>query len=145
MTLIQAMRSDHPSVEADRSLMHAAALMEEPRCTLLPVIDTQGCLVGVLTALDLIRAYLVGDMDPGSGCVRDVMSVDPVGCPPDSSLDDVRDLMLHQRRTAVPVVQSDGRLLGVVLLLDVVDALTEPRTTTGPESEYVKRVRGEEI
>jgi CBS domain-containing protein len=49
MTLIQAMRTDHPSVAAERSLMDAAALMAETGCTLLPVIDAQGCLVGLLT------------------------------------------------------------------------------------------------
>lgn len=66
----------------------------------------------------------------------------PITCSPDNTLDDVDKLCGHYRISGVPVVDSDGRLLGIVTNRDmrfeddknrlVRDVMTKMPLVTGP-------------
>ncbi|MFH9616604.1 CBS domain-containing protein [Streptomyces pratensis] len=53
----------HPAVTAEPgwNVVHAARVMEEQRVKRLPVIDYEGCLVGVLSRSDLVQVFLRRD------------------------------------------------------------------------------------
>ena len=56
-TAKEAMTSPAITVEADKHVSQAARLMNEERIKRLPVVDSAGTLLGIVTRADLVRAF----------------------------------------------------------------------------------------
>jgi arabinose-5-phosphate isomerase len=84
------------------------------------VVNNDGSLAGFITDGDLRRALTTHD-DIRGLCARDAMTTNPVTIGPDASLG--RALELMERRpsqiSVLPVVDADGRALGLLRLHDV--------------------------
>jgi len=101
------------TVEEDRTIRDVRAIMERHRVTGLPVLGAEGRLVGIITARDL-RFRREDD-----ALVRDAMTRDPVvesGSPTPKS---ARDKFDEHRIEKLPVVDADGRLLGLITVKDM--------------------------
>jgi CBS domain-containing protein len=148
-TLVRTvMSSPVVTVGPDTSVDEAARLLAEHGFGALPVVAQDGVLVGLLRDDDLIvqdaRLHmptvinLLGGMIvwPGSlhrlddevrkvaaSVVRDAMDDDPPTVRADDSLELVATLMHDRDVTHVPVVDGDGRLVGVIARGDLVRAL----------------------
>jgi CBS domain-containing protein len=117
------------AVGPEASLAEVEQVLEKSHFNTLPVVDAQGQLVGVVTTLDLLKAFAFGpdSMIPPYGeimrrPVTTVMSRDPVTVPPRQPLARSLEKMLKTRNKSFPVV-DDGRLVGVVAREDVMRAL----------------------
>ena len=53
--------------------------------------------------------------------IRDIMTERPIVIRPEASIDEAISLILDQRVSGLPVVDADGRLLGVISELDIID------------------------
>lgn len=87
----------------------------------LPVLDEEGELVGMLSDRDLgsyVKSFTDGEGD-ASGRVGDLMSTDVVTVETDAELSDVIDTLIEQKIGAVPVVDGEGRLAGIISYVDV--------------------------
>ncbi|MFL5756600.1 MAG: magnesium transporter, partial [Chloroflexota bacterium] len=80
------------------------------------VVDTDGRLVGVLSLRDLIVA-------PPDARIADVMIDEPVAVGVLDHEDDVATVVARYNLLAVPVVDPDGRLAGIVTVDDAIDTL----------------------
>lgn len=96
----------------------------------LPVVD-DGKLVGILSQRDLLRATVAGmDGTPYSRArearfleetfVRDLMRTDVVTARPDETVRAAAQRMLAGHFGALPVVDADGTLVGIVTENDIV-------------------------
>ncbi len=85
------------------------------------VIDENDRLVGVVS----LRQLVIADPDTPIGQIMDPQVV-YVG--PDTDQEEVARLMEHYDLLALPVVDRDRRLLGMVLIEDVVDVIEEEAT-----------------
>ncbi|AGA90194.1 putative signal-transduction protein containing cAMP-binding and CBS domains [Thioflavicoccus mobilis 8321] len=142
MTLVQAMQTALPSVQAGDSLTAAAERMRDGGCVALPVVDDQGDVIGTLSVQDL--AYRLGNAAaPTEDKVGALIRPDPVCCPPETPLEEVAELISRQRQPAVLVKAPQGPILGMVDIFQILDALTPPQAAAGPVPDYVQRVRGE--
>ncbi len=83
----------------------------------LPVVDTQGRCVGVLTRGDLLR-----DGTDRSAPVTTVAAGDPVTIAPDELLQAALERMMEQRVEHLPVITDDGRLVGICTRTDLLRA-----------------------
>lgn len=95
----------------------------------LPVLAPDGSLAGIVSKLDVLRAYhftpetLVPRYEEiRQRPVRTVMSTQPLTVAPDTPLSRVLETLVATHVKSVPVVQ-DGRLVGIVSRSDVVGAL----------------------
>ena len=79
-------------------------------------LDDQGRLTGVLSLRDLIIA-------PGDAVVRDIMEGNVVRVHVSTDQQDIAHTVAHYNLLAVPVVDDDGHLLGMVTVDDAVDAV----------------------
>jgi len=106
------------TVEADRPIAEAARIMADKDIGALPVIE-KGALVGMVTDRDIaIRAVAAG-MSEG-GIVRDIMTGAIQCCHPAEDLSQALDEMSAQKIRRMPVLSSDGALVGIVTLGDIV-------------------------
>lgn len=117
------------------TIAHARKLAVQHRINQIPVVQ-KGKLVGILTDRDLRDAFpSVFDEAAHDGAnkhtsgwtpdrvhVESVMTRDVHTLGPDVSLADAARLMRAQRIGAVPIVESDGTLVGLVTRSDVLDA-----------------------
>ena len=51
--------------------------------------------------------------------VADLMTIDPIVISVDATIEEAEELLLHHRITGLPVVDSDGRLVGVISQTDL--------------------------
>jgi CBS domain-containing protein len=82
-----------------------------------------GRVVGIFTERDLVRA-----LDDGASLedpVRKYMTRDPIVAHPEESVESALSKMLVHGIRHLPVVTGDGKLVGVVSIRDLVEALME--------------------
>ncbi|MCC7012454.1 MAG: magnesium transporter [Planctomycetes bacterium] len=85
------------------------------------VLDREQRLLGVVSFRDLFRAR-------GSAYVRDVMKTDVASVPEEMDQESVGRLFAEQDLVALPVVDSSGRMKGIVTVDDIVDVVQEEAT-----------------
>ena len=101
----------------------------------MPVIDENIRVVGIVTAADILRAVRQGkNLD--SLHATDLMTKEPIVVNSETPIDDIIDIMLQKVIVLVPVVDGDGKLIGVVARLDILrEKLNEKFVTIGNKRE----------
>jgi len=112
------MTSNPSAIEADKTVVDAAKLMRDEDVGLAPVVEGDR-LVATLTDRDITIRVVAEGKDPESTRVRDVASTDLVTIDPDQELDEALRLMAQHQVRRLPVVEEDGRLVGVLAQADV--------------------------
>jgi CBS domain-containing protein len=155
------------TVTADSSVEAAAQLMLDHRISGLPVVDTAGTVIGIVTEGDLLRRAETGTgrrrprwlellLGPGrlaldyvqshASRVGDVMTRALVSITPATPLEEVVELMERHRVRRLPVIES-GRLVGIVsranLLAALVEALGGARPAAASDREIRRRILAE--
>jgi acetoin utilization protein AcuB len=108
-------------------LGEAISIMYENDIRHLPVLDGQR-LAGILSDRDLRALWdpaldvQIRDGRVYDRRVSDFMSSDILTVSEDESLDAVIDLLVEHRIGAVPVIDADGVLIGIVSYIDVLKA-----------------------
>ncbi|OFW34528.1 MAG: hypothetical protein A3G76_13450 [Acidobacteria bacterium RIFCSPLOWO2_12_FULL_65_11] len=118
--------------EADLSA--AVKVMSQCNCGFVPVLDTQGTAVGVLTDRDVCRAVATTSRPLSHIAVSEVMSHPVFACSPDENLETVLVTMAKHQVRRLPVLDKTGRLQGVLSIDDIVLA---PRRRGSPTSEDI--------
>jgi magnesium transporter len=85
------------------------------------VVDAQRRLLGVLSLRDLILA-------PRQALIRDIMDTEVVTVPARDDREHVAQELARYDLLAIPVVDDDGRLVGIVTHDDVMDVVVEEAT-----------------
>lgn len=111
---------DVPSVSVDSTMREAIVEMARKRGT-VPVVDQSRRVVGVVTNGDLMRLMEVNDQ-VFAVPVRDVMSRDPKTVEADTLAATAINVMENHGIVALPVVDPERRLLGIVHLHDCLRA-----------------------
>lgn len=113
----QIMTSDVTAIRETVPVRRAVKALEELDVRHLPVINGAHEVVGILSDRDL--APIASDTARLAQPVSRLMSADVLTVGLETDVDDVIDLLTEHRIGAVPVVDGDGRLAGVVSYVDV--------------------------
>ena len=114
----ELMSSNPATVESSSTVAEAAQIMKKEDVGLVPVVEGER-LVGTLTDRDISIRVVAEGRDPQSTAVSDVASSDVVTIDPQQGLDEALRLMAEHQVRRLPVVEEDGRLVGVVAQADV--------------------------
>ena len=116
----------------------------------LPVVDDENNLVGMVSDRDLgplMRSFTEGEeaermiLTLSRRRVSDFMSADVICVDADADLSEVIDMMLDQHVGALPVVDGEGVVQGIISYVDVLRAVSGG--IEAPE-ERVTKSRGEQ-
>lgn len=104
---------------ADDSLNQAARIMWEVDCGAVPVIDSDGKLIGIVTDRDVCMAAYTRGQPIWACVVGSVMSTPSHHCAPHHSVEQIAEIMREHQIRRVPVTDSAGQLVGLVSLADL--------------------------
>jgi CBS domain-containing protein len=116
-TVQEAMTSNPAAVTPDTTVQEAARLMKSEDVGALPIVE-DGRIVGVVTDRDL-SIRVIAEARGADTPVRAVGSKDIVTIDPQQSLEEAARLMAEHQIRRLPVVEEDGRLVGVLAQADV--------------------------
>jgi CBS domain-containing protein len=100
-------------------LNEVARRLWETDCGSLPVVRSDGSLVGMITDRDICMACYTQDGRPSELVVSSSMSREIFACAPDDPIERPLEIMRERQVRRVPVTAEDGRLLGIVSLADL--------------------------
>lgn len=111
-----------PDVRADDAIVLLRRVAEEAETVYyVYVLDAEEHLLGVLSLHNLV---LTRPDTP----VRDVMVVDPIRVKADADQETAANILVDRNLLALPVVDDEDRLLGIITQDDVADVLEEETT-----------------
>ena len=116
---IRELMTENPkTVSSDATVVEAARVMREDDVGLVPVVDGDR-LVGTVTDRDIAIRVVAEERDPNNTTVRETASKDLVTIDPEQDLGEALRLMAQHQVRRLPVVEEDGRLVGIVAQADV--------------------------
>lgn len=149
MLVRDVMTSPAMSAQSITSVRDAAGLLAEHGFTALPVVNAIGDVVGIVTEADLLRGRIRHDArspllsrdlaaGPPRGTVGEVMTTNVFTAHPATDVADLAEQMHRLGVRSVPVVDSGGRLVGIVSRRDVLRTLS--RADVAIESDVRRRL-----
>lgn len=111
LNVVDVMTTEVITIAESQTKQQAARLLARHRISGLPVMNDEHIVVGIVTELDVIskEGQTVGEI-----MTRGVISVTP-----DTDLDEVSHLLVHERIKRLPVIEQ-GKLVGIVSRGDLV-------------------------
>jgi len=110
--------ADTPIIKLNTPMPDAIVEMTDKKLGMTCVVDDDGRLAGVLTDGDL-RRLLMNSPSPMDGAVAEAMTRNPVTITADSLATEALRILESRKITSLPVLDADGRLLGVIQIHDL--------------------------
>lgn len=116
------------TVKQGDSIVDAAKLMKGEDTGIAPIVDGDQRLVGVVTDRDIAIRVVAEGRDPQTTKVEEIASQNLVTIDPQQELDEALRLMAQHQVRRLPVVEEDGKLVGIVAQADVARHSSPERT-----------------
>ena len=120
------------TVEPDDGIFKAQELMAKHKIRHLPVIESDGRLIGIVTDRDIRSAlpYAFFKQPPSQAekdsfaklKIKDIMTRDPITISPTYTIQDALLMIQDSRVGALPVVDEEGILTGIISVRDLLRA-----------------------
>ena len=135
MFIDQSMIRKVITIDPEAGIAEAKETMRRDRIHSLPVVSADRTLIGIVTDRD-VRSAWPSDLFSEEETLRqkersaelkikDIMTADPVTVTPANTLQDALLLMQRIHVGALPVVDRDGKVAGIISLRDLLRAFTE--------------------
>ena len=152
----------------NETVRDVAKLLITKRISAVPVVDSSGELVGIVTEADLLHRAEAGTERPLSWWlsllsgdraladdyvkshavkVKDVMTRDVKTAAPDTPLVEIADLFEAQHIKRVPIVTKGGDLVGIVSRANIIQAVASarPRLEISPSDAMIRKKLMDEL
>jgi CBS domain-containing protein len=104
-------------------------MMWEQDCGVLPVVDSERRVVGMVTDRDLATAMATRNRLASEITVQDVLNGPPCCCSPDDGIKHALMTMASHKIRRLPVVTTDGSLRGIFSINDAISQAS-PRSAS---------------
>lgn len=132
MFIDKSMTRNVISIDPESSILEASDRLDKHKIHQLAVVNEDNTLVGIITDRDVRSAlpscFLTEEESKGvkdrisKVKVKDVMTPNPLTVSPASTLEDALLLMQKMRVGAFPVVDQNGKLIGIISVRDLIRA-----------------------
>ena len=106
------------TIDSDSSVMKAVKMMNENEIGCL-IVTRRGKAVGIVTERDLLARVIAKSKNPKKTRVREIMTKPLISGQPEMDLEEATKLMFKMKIKKLPVVESEGKLAGLITLTDV--------------------------
>jgi len=118
MYVRDAMTPDPAACEPTTTLRLVATLMLDHDCAAVPIVSS-GEVVGIVTDRDIVCRAVARGWNAAELPASAVMSAPLVAIHPDETFDDAAQVMKENHVHHLPVIDDDGRLLGILAQSDL--------------------------
>lgn len=108
------------SCRAEMNLGEAVEIMWNRNCGILPVVNEQSQVAGVITDRDICIALGTRNRLPGGIKVKDVARPNPYCCKAEDTVRSALQTMARAKVRRLPVINTAGSLAGILSMDDVV-------------------------
>ena len=114
------MQTDLFTTQKEDIIEFVAQLMDWRNIRYMPVEDSKGKLVGLITSRLLLREFMQNKKlnNQKDSTAGDIMIANPKTVKPDDSLTDAITIMRDNRMGCLPVVNDSGELVGIITEMD---------------------------
>lgn len=119
LTVADVMTTRPRTVGPDASLREIAELMLEEDVGVVPVVETDGRLWGIVTDRDIVIRGLVKGRSVDTCTASEVATTNLEVASTHDSLSEVIELMGRERIRRVPVLDDDDKLVGILAMADI--------------------------
>ena len=123
----EVMTSNPRTIEPSTPIVEAAKIMRDDDVGSLPIVEGDQ-LWGTITDRDITVRAVTEGRDPQGTTVGEIASRDLVTIDPQQDLDEGLKLMAKHQVRRLPVVEEDGRLVGIVAQADIAQIGDDART-----------------
>jgi CBS domain-containing protein len=132
----EVMTANPRALESGSNVMEAARLLRDEDAGILPVVEGEK-LIGTVTDRDITIRVVAEGKDPEKTTVGEIASRELVTIDPQQDLDEALRLMARHQVRRLPVVEEDGKLVGIVAQRDI--ALHASDAQTGDVVEDISK------
>jgi len=133
--LLRQKGGDIYSLPSDASVYSAIEMMADKRVGALLVVD-DGKLVGIVSERDYARKVILQGKSSKDTFVREIMTPNPVSITCDTSVEEAMRLMTENRFRHLPVINSEGKISGVLSIGDLVNWIVTSQDDTIAHLEH---------
>ena len=121
------MTKDAHALDGGASVIEAARLMRDEDAGIVPVVEGEK-LVGTVTDRDIAVRVVAEGKSPESVTVGEIASRELVTIDPQQELSEALRLMARHQVRRLPVVEEDGKLVGIVAQADIARNASDAQT-----------------
>ena len=125
-SISDVMTSNPRTCELGMPVVECAKIMRDEDTGVVPIVEGDR-LVGTITDRDITIRVVAEGKDPQTTTCEEVASKDLVTIDPQQDLDEALRLMAQHQVRRLPVVEEDGRLVGILSQGDVARTSDERR------------------
>jgi len=115
------------TIDTAGSAVDAARMMRDEDVGLIPIVESDH-LVGTVTDRDIAVRLVAEGKSPEKTRVADIASLELVTIDPDQDVDEALRLMAKHQVRRLPVVEEDGKLVGIVAQADIAKHVSAMQT-----------------
>jgi CBS domain-containing protein len=134
------MIKDAQSCNPETNVAEAAMLMWHNDCGVLPVINDNGVVLGIVTDRDICMAVAKKDRPASGIAVKEVVGGDLYSVRPDDDVQEALKIMRDKRVRRLPVVSGNNVLQGIISIDDIIVHLVEAKTPDLPAQDVLKTI-----
>ena len=131
MNILEMCDSEAASVPVEATAERAIRTMLDRNVGAVAVIDENHRVAGIFTERDVLRRLSLGEHDPRKISVREVMTAPVEMATRATTAGEALATMVERHYRHLPIVDDDGRLLGMLSIRNVlqaqIDTLTRQR------------------
>jgi len=141
MKVKELMTADVKTCTPETDLATVATMMWNGDCGIIPVVDDQRHVVGVITDRDICIATATRSLDPARIRVNEAMMRDVTTCSEDTDARAALQSLREHRVRRLPVVNRQDRLVGMLSINDLARQADFRQGAGVPGEEFLETLR----
>jgi CBS domain-containing protein len=128
MNILEMCDPEAASVPVEATAERAIKTMLDRHVGAVAVIDENRRVAGIFTERDVLRRLSLGERDPGTVSIREVMTTPVEMATRAMTAAEALATMVERHYRHLPIVDEDGRLLGMLSIRHVLEAKIDTLT-----------------
>lgn len=127
MKVKDVMKIDVGFCSTEDNLKRAAEIMRHRDCGVVPVVEAENRVVGMLTDRDICLAVAARNRKASDVKTKELINNQPITCSPDEKLENALKKMRKNQVKRLAAVGKNGELVGILSVSDVLLAVRKDK------------------